>query len=506
MKDLLAYDLGGSSLRLGVVSDSLQLRKLVRFPLSIAGNGYGEYDAEPCKWWRAFEQGCERLLEEGYDLRQVSAVVGCGFTRTQVPLDDQGNVVHPAITFQDSRGATALQNFLDRVPGGVRERLQNLSPYHPIARLLWLKESKPGIWRRVAKVIEPKDYLNFVLTGVVRSDQISQGPLDDFFHTLENDPCALDAAGISASICPEKISPFSPVGAVRGGLSPVFDKLVGKPVLCGSIDTWACVLGSGGLSPGVAYGISGTSDVFGVVTETPVTCDGLISVQWGSNLWQLGGPSQGAASRLEWASEQFCSRRPLEDVILKALESDEEPPIFLPYLDGERTPFWDADLRGAFVGVSVNHEARDFVRAVAEGLNFLSRVILERAEQAAGIRAKHVCFSGGLSNSVGLCQLKADILNRPVFVPESNESGLIGSASVALYNSGNISSVAEIVTTAQGTWYSPNPVTQEEYSERFEVFKETTRVLRDISHRLARGRRGGLSSDRREEHHLSNQG
>ncbi|KAJ8909144.1 hypothetical protein NDN08_005838 [Rhodosorus marinus] len=503
MKDLLAYDLGGSSLRLGVVSTSLQLKKLVRFPLSISGNEYGEYDAEPWTWWRAFERGCERLLEEGYDLGQVSAVVGCGFTRTQVPLDDQGNVVHPAITFQDSRGARALQNFLDRAPRGIRERLHNLSPYHPIARLLWFKESKPEIWRRVSKVIEPKDYLNLQLTGVVRSDQISQGPLDRFFDALKDDQSVLDAAGISASVCPEKVSPFSPVGVVKGGLSTVFDKLAGRPVLCGSIDTWTCVLGSGGLNPGVAYGISGTSDVVGVITEAPASCDGLISVQWGPNLWQLGGPCQGAASRLEWASEQFYSGQPLEDVVLKALESDEEPPIFLPYLDGERTPFWDADLRGAFVGVSVNHKARDFVRAVAEGLNFLSRVILERAEEAADIRAKHVCFSGGLANSVGLCQLKADVLNRLVFVPESRESGLIGSASVALNNSGNIRNVAEIITTTRGTWYSPNPVKHEEYNERFEVFKEATRALRDISHRLARGQRGGLTTDGCEEHHLN---
>lgn len=485
MRDTLAFDLGGSSFRLAVVTERREIKHMIRIPLRIAENENGEFEADPAYWWQVFQEACQQLADKEYKLTSISAIVGCGFTRTQVPIDKDGNVVHPAITFQDSRGAKALSKYLGKVSAGAAAKVKNLNPYHPIARLLWLKEKKPEIWRKVDKVIEPKDYLNLQLTGVVCSDRISQGPLSSFFDALKDDNPALEVAGISPSICPDQTSPFTDIGVVQNGLPAPLNDLAGIPVVCGSPDTWTCVLGSGGLNPGAAYSISGTSDVFGIITEKQAVCDGLISIQWGPNQWQLGGPSQGAASRLQWAADRFYDAQPIKDVIHNAFECRQNPPIFLPYLDGERTPFWDADLRGAFVGVSVSHEARDFVRAVADGINFLSRMILERAEQAAGIEVGHVCFSGGLANNPNLCQLKADILNRAIFVPEAKESGLIGSASMAFTDSGDIGDITASIMT-KGNWFAPDSKKQAFYNERFEVFQKATAALEGISHQLTR--------------------
>lgn len=484
---VLAYDLGGSSLRVAVVSRQGDIEKMVRLPLEISRSTEGEFEVDPAIWWQAFQEACGQLQQQGADLGRVEAIAGCGFTRTQVPIDAQGHVVHPAITFQDSRGAGALERFLGRVSPEVSRRLPNLNPYHPIARMLWLQAEKPDVWAKVKMVIEPKDYLNLQLTGQACSDRISQNMLAEFFAALEGDRDTLDALAIAPALCPEKRSPFSQVGVVREGLPEALAMLAGKPVLCGSTDTWGCVLGSGGLNPGAGYGISGTSDVFGVITETQFKSDGLISVQWGPRQWQLGGPTQGAASRLQWAADRFCKGQSIEDMIEWAFESDRTPPLFLPYLDGERTPFWDADLRGAFVGLDGAHEPRDFVRAVAEGINFLARIILERAESAAGRPVDHLCLSGGLANNTILCQLKADILGRPIFVPQASESGLIGAASLACSDSGQISEITQRIM-AKGIWYTPDAALQDIYDERFEIFKEAGDALESISHRISRSK------------------
>lgn len=483
MSRVLAYDLGGSSLRVAVV-DGLIVRRMVRIPQTIERGPGGEFEADPNLWWENFCSACQQLQEEGEDLGRVEAVAGCGFTRTQILVDAAGEVVHPAITFQDSRGTRALAGFLERAPSDLAERAPGLSPFHPITRLLWVQGRCPDIWARVAKVLEPKDFLNLRLTGEVRSDLVSQQVTSAFFDVVEDDPEVKRVLDIPREICPDAISPFAKVGRVKGNLPDALLPLIGKPVYCGSNDTWTCVLGSGGLNPGAAYGISGTSDVFGVITNKSYEAEGLLTVRWGPEQWQLGGPSQGAATKLSWARDRFFPGLTLDQALVESFSGAARPPLFLPYLEGERTPFWDPDLRGAFLGLNGGHGNGDMFRAVAEGLNFLSRLVLERAEAATGEHAAHVCFSGGLANSATLCQLKADILNRPVFVPVSSESGLIGAAQLFDHDSSDIERITDAILT-DGAWYRPDPGNRAYYDDWFDIFKSATDTVRDTSRRIA---------------------
>ena len=370
MRDVLAYDLGGSSLRLAIVNSSKEITSLVRVPMKIPESCGGQYEADPDLWWSNFVLACRQLGDQGADLNAVGAIVGCGFTRTQVPVNEDGMIVHPAITFQDSRGSKALAEYLDNATPGVADRVPNLSAYHPIARLIWLRKNKRDIWDRVATILEPKDYINFKLTGISTTDRISVSASRSFFDAIEGDCQSTNALGIDRNILPTAISPFDEVGLVRDDSPAELSRLVGIPVICGSTDTWTCVLGSGGLNPGAAYNISGTSDVFGLITTQRHTCDGLMTVQWGPEQWQLGGPSQGAASRLSWAVDRFMPGNRIETAVEHAFEKVTPAPIFLPFLEGERTPFWDSDLRGTFLGIEQNHLGEDFVRSVAEGNKF----------------------------------------------------------------------------------------------------------------------------------------
>ena len=482
MNDVLAFDLGGSSLRLAVVSTEGEIRAVVRKCMRIPKGRDGEFEVDPSDWWDAFVGACQDLRGKGVDLKQVGAIAGCGFTRTQVPLDKSGEAVHPAITFQDARGSRVLSEYLGKAAPDLCERYDGLSPFHPIARLLWLSTRKPEVWSQVHKVIEPKDYINFRLTGEIVSDGISQNAARSFFDAILGDAQSSGALGFDDSKLPGACSPFEEIGLVRDDLQELAD-LAGKPVYCGSTDTWTCVLGTGAMEPTSAYCISGTSDVSGVLMDQPHAREGLLTVKWGPGLWQLGGPSQGAATRLDWAAERFGTGSDVVSMLKSSLASAGRTPIFLPYLEGERTPYWDNDMRGAFLGLDGSQTNADFMRAVAEGINFLSRVILTRAEAATGEAARHICFAGGLSNNPLLCQLKADITDRPVFVAQHDESGLVGAACLPGNAPDHLSEISRKLM-AKGTWYAPNAARRGEIDARFDAFTQATEALRPLSKSL----------------------
>ena len=482
MRRVLAYDLGGSSLRVAIVSEDLRVLSSVQMPLRIPKGHDGEYEVDPNDWWTAFAAACQTLEREGADLSSVEAVSGCGFTRTQVPIDRDGQVAHPAITFQDSRGTRALADYLTKASPDLTERYDGLSPFHPIARLLWLRSRKPDTWETIRHILEPKDYINFRLTGQIVSDRISQNAARSFFDAVSGDAQSSAALGFDDEVLPEAVSPFDEIGRVRTGISDL-PALAGKPVYCGSTDAWACVLGSGALTADAAYCISGTSDVSGLLAVEPVQCAGLLTVQWAPGLWQIGGPSQGAATRLNWAAARFAPGKDTIEALNASLAGRGSMPVFLPYLEGERAPYWDDNMRGAFIGVDSAHSNEDFIRSVAEGINFLSREVLHRAEAAAGRDARHICFAGGLSNNPLLCQLKANVTNRPVFVASQKESGLAGAACLPGNTPDRLPAISRQIMAA-GKWFQPDPGQRGQIDARFIAFKQATDALRSVSHGL----------------------
>jgi xylulokinase len=483
MARTLAFDLGGSSLKLAIVDQTGAFLGQARVLLDIHSNGDHSYEVDPMDWWGAFKDGCRELANEGHDFADIDAVAGCGFTRTQVFLDEAGNIIRPAITFQDSRAAGVLDSIRAELSASGSVAIDKLGPFDPLARLLWLKQKEPLHWSRLRKIIEPKDFLNMRLTGIAASDAISQTPMT---RALEaSGEHILGILGIDPSILPDVHSPFDRLAYVQTGLPFPLSELAGKPVYCGSIDTWSCVLGSGGLKAGVGYSISGTSDVSGVICPVQKTAAGLLSVEWGPDLWQLGGPSQGAATRLQWAVDRFNPGMTLEDSLAAAFISDEPAPLFLPFLDGERTPLWDPNLQGAFLGLSTSHTAMDFLRSVAEGINYLAREVLVRAEGASGTAVSHVCFSGGLAKSAKLCQLKADVLNRDVLVPKNPETGLAGAARIT----SRYGTRDQVPVCERATLYSPDPAKRLYHDDRFSVFRFASEAITPISHKLS-----GLSS------------
>ena len=410
-ESVLAVDLGGSSLRVALVGADGAVGRVRSGPGLRA-------EMRPGAWWAALAGLVASLVDEA---EGVVAVCITGATRTQVVLDDRGGAMGEAIGAEDVRAAGVVAALSLQHPEAGR-----LNAYHPAARLLWLqRERRLGGARAV---VDPKDYLAACLTGIVCTDPISAARL---VAAGEGAPSLLEQLGLP-DLVPPLVAPGAVLGRVRAGLPGALGRLEGRPVVMAGHDAWASVLGLGALRDGVAYALSGTTEVVGVLSSREGAAEGLLGAAWGEGLFHLGGPSNAGGGVAAWAAGVLAPGEAVGAGLERLLAGPRAaaPVLFLPYLGGERTPYWDPALRGAWLGLGPEHGAGDLVWAVLEGVACLNRVVLERAEAAVG-RAAEVRFGGGGASSPAWCQVKADLLGRAVTTVEGQEAGLLGAGITA---------------------------------------------------------------------------
>jgi xylulokinase len=493
VRTVLACDLGGTSFRAALIDQTGEtlFEHAVVSPTGVDRLGWSEID--PADWWAVFVQAVTAVADQAGELfDDVEAIAMCGVTRTQVFLGRDGRVLRNAVTWKDTRAAGAVKRLLAAIPEDHPQRGE-INSFHPLARLAWLREEEPLTFASLKLVIDPKDYLNLRLTGVAASDPISMARLNASNEIGPDGTTLLQLARVDESVLPPLLHPASSIGPVLENLPGVLGRLAKRPVFCGSTDTWVGVAGLGALQSGFAYNISGTTEVFGAVGPESVKAEGLMTVDWGGGLHQIGGPGQNGADTVTWLLSLLEKMSSDYSSVAQAMEGllqgrrDSQPLLFLPYLQGERTPYWDANLRGAFVGLNRRHGATDMAWAVLEGIAFLNRVVLERAESAIGEPIREVRFGGGAASNRAWCQAKADIWQRPVLVGTASQPGLLGAAIIAWFGLGAFPSLADAqdAMVQIGHRYEPVSARAAAYSQLYAAYRQTEEALRPISHKLA---------------------
>lgn len=497
---VLACDLGGSSFRAALVDAAGRVRHLVSRTAPADAGRPRAAEVDPASWWQALTEAADALAAAaGVDFDGVRAIAIAGMTRTQVFLDRDGRPLRPAITWEDVRAERHLPGLDALLPQGHGER-RFVNAFHPLARLYWVVQEEPEVLRFLAAVVEPKDYLNLRLTGRLAVDAVSSARLIAAAVPGPDGRSCCDAAGIPGTVLPEVLRPTDVTGTVQAGLPGALGRLTGRPVLAMANDTWACVLGLGALRPGFAYNLSGTTEVLGVVSERTGEAEGLLTVDWGGGLTQFGGPSQNGADTLVWLMA-VLGRGGGAPGITAALEAlldeprDDQPALFLPYLQGERTPYWDPALRGAFLGLNRRHGAGDLAYAVLEGIACLNRIVLDCAEAAAGGPVTEIRFGGGGAANPRWCQIKADATERPVVVVDEAEPGLVGAAIVAFAALGTVRDLAEgqARLVRPRARFDPSPEGVRFHRGLLPLFREAEAALVPLSRKLA-GFRGQPSA------------
>lgn len=467
---VIVGDLGTGSLRVAAVSSTGEVVAAEVAELSVDEPQPGWAELEPERWWRALAEATGRVLDALPPGCRADGLCLSGATRAQVLLDGAGHVLRPALLFRDRRSAVEAETLAAEAP--TDDPAERITAFHPLARLAWIERHEPDVFARVATLLEPKDWLNFRLTGALAADAVTYSRFDSLLGLDGVLPPRLRR--LVALLDLERRWPWQLVGRINARAAP-FDRLQGLPVFAGAMDTWAAAAGAGVVAPGQAYDVAGTSEAAGLLTDRRRRLPGLMSVLWAAGVYHVGGPTQAGADSAAWAHGVLRAEGRLDAAVNRAgaLEPDPDRPVFLPYLAGERVPVWRSDLRGVFWGLSRSQGADDLLWSVLEGVALAVRDILSLAADGSGIALHEVRVCGGGARSDGWCQLKADVLGLPVLRPRTTETGLLGAALCALIGLGrdaDLTSAAARLCHIERA-FEPRPAHRALFGERAALYR-----------------------------------
>jgi xylulokinase len=482
---VLAADLGGTAVKAALVSSEGEIVAQTALPAPIPGvSGL----ILPPEWWIIFREAVTLLKSENQTAFAATAAIAItGVTRTPVVLDAAANPLFGAITARDTRAQELASSTV--IDAEFCPEAAHYDAFHPAARLKWISEHTPQAILHASAVVDPKDFIAARLTGRIASDPIAVARLIAAASSAHG-PSLLSRLGLRDDLVPDLRAPGTVIDRVRGELGDPFGLLAGRPVVMASHDTWCGVLGLGALKVGRGYNVSGTTETFGVLCAEPVKAEGLMDVPWGEGLHQIGGPGQNGADVLTWLGTLIGADAPGEIAgrVARALAQPRRaaPLLFLPYLSGERVPFWDADLRAAFLGLSRQHGPGDLAWAALEGIACLNRIVLGRAETAAGMTVDEVRLGGGAARITTWAQIKADVLERPVATVTGDEPGVFGAALAAFVGLGVFATLDDAQLQVRvARRFEPRAEKRDFYRALSLLFEQSHEAVRPISHALA---------------------
>ena len=429
--------------------------------------GYSEQQAQD--YARSAQQVCRDLAQEAKSKNVTIVAVGLSTqTPTLVFCNEAGNVLYPAIIWQDSRAGEEAQWWLDNVPAEQREKWFGLDlPMGATAtpaKLLWMKKHAPEIWRQTRWVIQPKDYIAWRMTGKFTSDHwCAKGIVN--FQSGQPHSEYLKVLGKEVPPSPPLLSPLEFNGVITEEASREWFLAAGMPVSVGWSDALAGILATGAFhQENLGFVLTGTSEIIGVSCRPRELPRGLLRVP--GDLIHLEdleihfGPTQSGGACLQWLARLF-DRTPQE--VLRMFESREAQVnsiLFRPYLYGERAPYWDHLLTASFEGLRGEHMASDFIHAVLQGVSLHERLLLECAKQNQNV--EQVVVAGGAARNPRWDQLRADVLQCSLRVLDDPATSLRGAALLAWSALGTIS-----IENPPRAWFSGRSLLPDRSHARF---------------------------------------
>src|SRR2546428_2965648 len=507
MQALLGVDLGTTGVKaaLFAAEDGHVISSaFVDYPLVHPHPGWAEQDPE--QWWRATITAIRSCLTEGVQRGLVPGDVhGIGLSGQMhgvVLLGEENEVLRPCIIWADQRSDAQCRWMTEQV--GASRLIEYVSnpalPGFSAPKALWVRDNEPEIFALTRTIILPKDYIRFRLTGVLAmeiSDAAGTCLLDVKHGSWSSE--VLEAIGFDPSLLPPVVAADAVCGVISGEVEQLTGLLAGTPVAGGGADNACGAVGNGVVRPGLALISIGTSGVLLAYSATPqVDISGPIPRVHTfnhavPNAWYLMGVTQAAGLSLRWVRDNIgLPERALEywtgldayELLTK--EADDAPPasdglLFLPYLQGERTPHLDAYARGGWIGLTASHTRRHLVRAVLEGVAFSLKdcysIIHEQGLELGQLRAT----GGGAKSSVWR-QILADVLGVQLVTTNATEGPAFGAALLAGVASGVYTSIEQACDTTVHVVErtDPRPEVQHVYAETYATYQALYPALKPI--------------------------
>lgn len=447
MEVILAIDIGTSSVKVAIINLRGKLVKTFQTSYPTHYLKPNILEQNPEDWWDAVKSGIYQILKEQQTSNifkySIIGIACCGHSPTLVCIDKQGKILRPAIIWQDSRAFKEVKYIQEKIKKEIYSSIMNspLTPSSRIAKLLWLKNNEPNTMKKIYTILEPKDYLNFKLTGEYKTSLLSGRDFVDV-KTGKVHSKFLNIFGIPESIIPKAVFSHCIIGTTSKSLEEQSGLPKGIPVIAGEMDSITSIIGTGITKKDMGYNISGTSEIIGISIDQHVNLSetkklSYFNYPFYNNLQIIFEATQTSGKSIDWyikniiGSDKNQNRMILKnnkDVFTKI-----NPLVFLPYLEGERSPIWDSSARGIFFGLNSQHSKFDLYRAILEGIGFS---LLQNSEILRSISNKDnipnsLRVSGGGAKNNYLNQVKADILGKEVIKTKFCESGLLGGAILA---------------------------------------------------------------------------
>ena len=483
----IGIDLGTSAMKLLLMDESGAIRNTVtkEYPLEFPKPGWSQQNPE--HWKKALLEGVPELLL-GYDGSEVAGIGAGGQMHGLVVLDEEDNVIRPAILWNDGRTAKQVE-YLNHEIG--KEKLSDLTANVAFAgftapKILWMKENEPENYAKIAKIMLPKDYINYLLTGVHSCDysDASGMLLLDVANKCWSKEM-LDICGITEKQMPKLYESYDCIGTVKPEMAKQLGLNETVKVAAGAGDNAAAAVGTGVVGEGgcnISLGTSGTvfisSEKFGVDDS-----NGLHAFAHADGGWHLMGCILSAASCNKWLLEDILgtSDHNAEQAAIKEERLGENRVFFLPYLMGERSPINDTNARGTFVGMTMDTTRADLVQAVLEGVAFAIRDSVEVARSLGiGISRSRIC--GGGAKSPLWKKIMANVLGCTLEVPVSEQGPGMGGAMLAMVACGayeNVNTCCKKLVSVAST-VEPDPELVAKYEARYQQFRKIYPAMKTL--------------------------
>ena len=474
----IGLDLGTSALKLLLMSGQGEICKIIskEYPISFPKPGWSEQN--PVDWWNAAVDGIRELVRDVVDKNQIKGISFGGQMHGLVVLDKDDHVIRPAILWNDGRTAEECK-YLNEVVG--TEKLSQYTANIAFAgftapKILWMQKHEPENFRKIHKIMLPKDYLAYRLSGVFCTDvsDASGMLLFDVEHKCWSEEM-LNMCGIKREQVADIYESYEAVGTITPEAAGELGLPQNVKIIAGAGDNAAAAIGTGTVGDGrcnVSLGTSGTifisSKNFGVDEN-----NALHSFAHADGHFHLMGCMLSAASCNKWWMEDIIGTKEYGKEQESVQNLGENHVFFLPYLMGERSPHNDPDARGAFIGMSMDTKRSDMTLAVLEGVAFAMRDSLEVAK-SLGIDIKRTTICGGGAKSLLWRKIMANVLNLEVDIIESEEGPGYGGAILAAVGCGEYDSVEEaakklvkVVDTVK-----PDSELVKKYEKRYKIFRQ----------------------------------
>jgi xylulokinase len=452
-------------------------------------------EQRPEDWWCAAVEAIRGVLAEA----QVSGkdVQGIGLSGQMhglTLLDSGGDVIRPALIWCDQRSQPQV-DFINKTIGKENVLAAIANPVltgFTLPKLLWVRDHEPAQFARVRKMLLPKDYIRYKLTGEFAtevSDASGTALLDVVRRRWSSE--MMDRLGLDRAILPRVSESSDVTGTISKGAAELTGLQPGAPVAGGGGDQAASAVGNGIVEPGIVSCTLGTSGVvFAHMENVAYDPAGRVhtfchAVQ---NKWHVMGVTQGAGLSLQWFRNQMSPGVAYDHLTSEAASAPagSQGLFWLPYLMGERTPHLDATARGGWVGMTARHTRADLIRSLIEGVSYSQKDCLDIIEKL-GVPISSVRVSGGGARSPFWRRLLADILGKPIVTLETQEGSAYGAALLALVGTSEFASVPEVCRAAirEVETVEPDADQARAYAERHSVYQSLYPALQPFYRSVA---------------------